>query len=185
MNTVTIEEGTSVKAQGIQPPQAIRFQIADSAIGTVLTAATGNGVCAILLGDDAQELQDDLETRFPGAVLIAGDSDFKLLTARVLRFVEGTDLNADFPLDVSGTDFQERVWRALRDIEPGSTASYKDVAETIGSPKSVRAVARACAANPVAIAIPCHRVVRSDGGLSGYRWGIDRKRKLLGREAQR
>lgn len=172
-------------AQGIQPPQTICFRIADSTIGMVLIAATENGVCAVLLGDDAQELQDDLQTRFPGAVLVADDADFEQLAARVLRFVEGTDLNADFSLDVSGTDFQERVWRALRDIESGSTASYKDVAVAIGSPKSVRAVARACAANPIAIAIPCHRVVRSDGGLSGYRWGIGRKRKLLDREARR
>ena len=167
-----------------QSPQTICFRINDSAIGTLLVAATENGVCAILLGDCAQQLQDDLQTRFPGAVFIAGDRDFDQLAARVLRFVEGVDLDADFPLDVSGTDFQERVWQALRDIEPGSTASYKKVAEAIGSPKSVRAVARACAANPVAIAIPCHRVVRSDGGLSGYRWGIDRKRKLLDREAR-
>lgn len=171
-------------AQRIQTPQTIRFRVADGSIGSVLIAATENGVCAVLFGDDAQELRNDLQTRFPSAVFIAGDTDFEQLAARVLRFVEGADLDADFPLDVSGTDFQERVWQALRDIERGSTASYKDVAEAIGSPKSVRAVARACAANPVAIAIPCHRVVRSDGGLSGYRWGIDRKRKLLDREAR-
>lgn len=172
-------------AQRIQLPQTIRFQIADSTIGSVLIAATDNGVCAVLLGDRAQELQDDLQARFPSAVLIAADTEFEQLATRVLRLVEGADLDSDFPLDVSGTDFQERVWQVLRDIEPGSTASYKDIAKAIGSPKSVRAVARACAANPIAIAIPCHRVVRSDGGLSGYRWGIDRKRKLLNREAQR
>lgn len=172
-------------AQRAQSPQTIYFRIADSSIGTVLIAATENGVCAVLLGNDAQELQDDLQNRFPGAVLNAANADFEQLAARVLRFVEGADPDADFPLDVTGTEFQKRAWQALRDIEPGSTASYKDVAKAIGSPKSVRAVARACAANPVAIAIPCHRVVRSDGGLSGYRWGIDRKRKLLDREAGR
>ncbi|NKB56338.1 MAG: methylated-DNA--[protein]-cysteine S-methyltransferase [Alphaproteobacteria bacterium] len=162
---------------------AIRFQILESTLGLVLIAATEQGVCAILFGDDPQALEDDLRDRFPARALLDGDDALTRIATRVLDFIDAADGEADFPLDVSGTAFQQRVWQALRGVEAGSTASYKDIAERIGNPNAVRAVARACAANPVAIAIPCHRVVRSDGSLSGYRWGIERKRALLEREA--
>ena len=163
----------------------IRFQIADSWLGTVLIAATEDGVCAILFGDTQHQLLGDLQTRFPNATFEASEpgSDFARWVAAALAHIEAPAGFTDLPLDVGGTAFQERVWRALRAIPAGSTASYKDIAERIGHPKATRAVAQACAANPAAIVIPCHRVVRADGGLSGYRWGAARKRKLLEREA--
>lgn len=163
---------------------AIRFAIGECALGSVLVAASARGVCAISLGDDPEALVRDLQDRFPNAELIGGDEDFEKLVARVVGFVEKPNGKFDLPLDVRGTAFQQRVWEALRKIPAGSTASYTEIARRIGAPKSVRAVAGACAANPVAIAIPCHRVVRSDGGLSGYRWGVERKRALLEREAE-
>jgi AraC family transcriptional regulator of adaptative response/methylated-DNA-[protein]-cysteine methyltransferase len=141
-------------------------------------------VCAILLGDDPDALARELQDRFPRADLIGGDKEFEQLVARVVGFVESPRLGLDLPLDVRGTAFQQRVWQALRKIPAGSTASYADVAKRIGSPGSVRAVAQACAANTLAVAIPCHRVVKNDGALSGYRWGVERKRALLDREAQ-
>jgi AraC family transcriptional regulator of adaptative response/methylated-DNA-[protein]-cysteine methyltransferase len=141
------------------------------------------GVCAILLGDDPDQLARDLQDRFPHADLIGGDAGFEGLVAKVVGFVEAPKLGLDLPLDVQGTAFQQRVWQALREIPAGATASYAEVANRIGAPKSVRAVAQACGANPLAVAIPCHRVVRTDGGLSGYRWGVERKRALLEREA--
>jgi AraC family transcriptional regulator of adaptative response/methylated-DNA-[protein]-cysteine methyltransferase len=140
-------------------------------------------VCAILLGDDPEALVRDLENRFPKATLIGGDAEFEKLVAQVIGFVEAPRLGLNLPLDVRGTAFQQRVWHALRAIPPGTSASYTEIAKRIGSPKSVRAVAQACAANSLAVAIPCHRVVRTDGGLSGYRWGVERKRALLDREA--
>ncbi|MCY1549074.1 Bifunctional transcriptional activator/DNA repair enzyme Ada [compost metagenome] len=147
-------------------------------------AQSGIGVCAILLGDDPDALLRDLQDKFPRARLIGGDSDFEQLVSKVVGFIEAPALGLDLPLDVRGTAFQERVWQALREIPPGSTASYAEIAERIGSPRAVRAVAQACAANSLAVAIPCHRVVRSDGNLSGYRWGVERKRRLLEREAE-
>ena len=141
------------------------------------------GVCAIPLGDDPDALVRDLQDRFPKAELIGGDAEFERLVAQVVGFVEAPRLGLDLPLDVRGTAFQQRVWQALREIPAGSTASYADIAERIGAPKAVRAVAQACAANALAVAIPCHRVVRNDGSLSGYRWGVERKRALLEREA--
>ena len=163
----------------------IRFQIADSWLGTVLIAATEHGVCAILFSDSEDHLLDDLQTRFPNATFEASEpgSDFARWVAAALAHIEAPAGFTDLPLDVGGTAFQERVWRTLRDIPAGSTSSYKDIAEQIGRPKATRAVAQACAANPAAIVIPCHRVVRADGGLSGYRWGAARKRMLLEREA--
>ena len=160
----------------------IRFAIGQCSLGAILVAQSARGICAILLGDDPEALIRDLEDRFPNANLIGGDEGFEDLVARVVGFVEAPDLGLDLPLDVRGTVFQERVWRALRDIPAGETVSYGDLAERIGAPKAVRAVAGACAANKIAVAIPCHRVVRNDGGLSGYRWGVDRKRALLARE---
>lgn len=160
----------------------IRFAIGQCSLGAILVAQSERGVCAILLDDDPEALLRDLEDRFPNATLIGGDAGFEDLVAKVVGFVEAPNLGLDLPLDVRGTAFQERVWRALRDIPAGETVSYSDLAQRIGSPGAVRAVAGACAANKIAVAIPCHRVVRNDGQLSGYRWGVERKRTLLSRE---
>jgi AraC family transcriptional regulator of adaptative response/methylated-DNA-[protein]-cysteine methyltransferase len=162
----------------------IRFAIGECSLGSILVATSERGVCAILLGDDPDALARELQDRFPRADLIGGDKEFEQLVARVVGFVETPRLGLDLPLDVRGTAFQQRVWQALRKIPAGSTVSYADIARRIGSPQSVRAVAQACAANTLAVAIPCHRVVRNDGALSGYRWGVERKRALLEREAQ-
>jgi len=162
----------------------IRFAIGACALGAILVAQSARGVCAIALGDDPDALARDLQDRFPKARLIGGDPAFEALVARVVGFVEAPALGLDLPLDLRGTAFQLRVWQALREIPAGATASYSQIAERIGAPKSVRAVAQACGANALAVAIPCHRVVRSDGGLSGYRWGVERKSALLQREAE-
>lgn len=162
----------------------IRFAVGECSLGSILVAMSERGVCAILLGDDADELARDLQNRFPQANLIGGDREFEQLVSQVVGFVEAPSVGLDLPLDVRGTAFQQRVWHALLKIPAGSTASYADIARQIGSPKSVRAVAQACGANALAIAIPCHRVVRNDGALSGYRWGVERKRTLLEREAR-
>ena len=161
----------------------MRFTVSECSLGSILVAATAKGICAILLGDDPEALVRDLQDRFPKAQLLGGDQDFEHMVAKVVGFVEAPALGLDLPLDVRGTAFQQRVWQALREIPPGSTASYMDIAKRIGAPKAVRAVAQACAANALAVAIPCHRVVRHDGTLSGYRWGVERKRVLLDREA--
>ncbi len=161
----------------------VRFAVGECSLGSILVAATGKGVCAILLGDDPEALVQDLQDRFPRADLIGGDAEFEHLVAKVVGFVEAPVLGLDLPLDVRGTAFQQRVWAALRAIPAGATASYSEIAAKIDAPRATRAVAQACAANAIAVAIPCHRVVRSDGGLSGYRWGIERKRQLLAREA--
>lgn len=163
----------------------IRFAIGQCSLGAILVAASERGVCAILIGDDPEALARDLQDRFPRATLLGGDAGFEKTVATVVGFVEAPRLGLDLPLDVRGTAFQQRVWQALREIPPGSTASYTEIAARIGAPKSVRAVASACAANAIAVAIPCHRVVRTDGGLAGYRWGVARKRALLEREAGR
>jgi AraC family transcriptional regulator of adaptative response/methylated-DNA-[protein]-cysteine methyltransferase len=162
---------------------AIRFALGQCSLGAILVAATEKGVCAIALGDDPEALLRDLEDRFPKAQLIGGDQDFERLVATVVGFVEAPAQGLDLPLDVRGTAFQQRVWQALRAIPAGSTASYAEIAKRIGQPTAVRAVAQACAANAIAVAIPCHRVVRNDGAISGYRWGVERKRALLAREA--
>ncbi|MEH3085241.1 MAG: methylated-DNA--[protein]-cysteine S-methyltransferase [Xylophilus ampelinus] len=161
----------------------IRFAVGECALGAILVAQSQSGVCAILFGDDPDALARDLQDRFPRAELVGGDAGFERLVARVVGFVEAPALGLDLPLDVRGTAFQERVWQALRAIPPGATISYAELAERIGAPRAVRAVAGACGANPVAVAIPCHRVVRRDGTLCGYRWGVERKRELLRREA--
>lgn len=160
----------------------IRFALGECSLGTVLVARSQRGVCAITLGDDPEFLLQDLQRRFPKAELIGGDAEFERLIAQVVGLIEAPAIGLDLPLDIRGTAFQERVWQALREIPPGTTASYTDIAQRIGMPKAVRAVAQACGANPVAVAIPCHRVVRSDGGISGYRWGVERKKELLRRE---
>lgn len=161
----------------------IRFAIGQCSLGAILVAQSDKGICAILMGDDAGELARDLQERFPKATLVGGDRKFEKLVAQVVGFVETPRLGLELPLDIRGTAFQQRVWKALQKIPAGKTASYAEIAKRIGSPSSTRAVAGACAANAIAVAIPCHRVVRTDGGLSGYRWGVERKRALLESEA--
>ena len=161
----------------------IRFAVGECSLGSILVAQSGRGICAIFLGDDPNSLVRELQDQFPKANLIGGDAGFERLVAKVVGFVEAPALGLDLPLDVRGTAFQQRVWQALRNIPAGATKSYTDVAKLIGSPNSVRAVAQACGANALAVAIPCHRVVRNDGALSGYRWGVERKRTLLAKEA--
>jgi AraC family transcriptional regulator of adaptative response/methylated-DNA-[protein]-cysteine methyltransferase len=163
----------------------IRFAVGECSLGSILVARSERGVCAIFIGDDPGQLARDLQDRFPNAHLIGGDAAFEELVAKVVGFVEAPRIGLDLPLDVRGTAFQQRVWQAMRAIPVGATMSYSELARTIGAPKSTRAVAAACAANALAVAIPCHRVVRSDGGLSGYRWGVERKRALIAREAGR
>ena len=163
--------------------QDIRFAIGQCSLGAILVAQSDRGICAILLGDDADTLVRDLQDRFAHAHLIGGDATFEALVAQVVAFVEAPGLGLNLPLDVRGTAFQQRVWLALQAIPAGQTASYAEVAQRIGSPTAVRAVAQACAANALAVAIPCHRVVKSNGALSGYRWGVERKRALLTRES--
>lgn len=165
-----------------QPAMPIRFASGQCALGALLVAHSERGLCAILLGDQPEALLDELRQRFPQAELIGGDAEVERLLAQVAGFVEAPHIGLDLPLDLCGTAFQQRVWQALRTIPAGSTLSYAELAERIGAPKAVRAVAGACAANALAVAIPCHRVLRSDGGLSGYRWGVARKRALLERE---
>jgi len=164
----------------------IRRAVASSSLGMVLVAATARGVCAILLGDDAEGLDRDLARRFPRAVIepAAPGSEFDDWVRAAVALVDRPGGGISLPLDVVGTAFQERVWRALQSIPPGATASYADIAAAIGRPGAARAVAGACAANPAAVAIPCHRAVRSDGGIAGYRWGTARKKALLEKEAK-
>ncbi len=161
---------------------AIRFAVGETTLGSILVAATDAGVCAIELGDDPAALVHRLQDRFPRAELSGGDAAFETLVARVVAHVEDPAGDLALPLDVRGTAFQQRVWQALRQTRPGERLSYAELAGRIGAPRSVRAVAGACASNEIALAIPCHRVVRSDGALSGYRWGVERKGELLRRE---
>jgi AraC family transcriptional regulator of adaptative response/methylated-DNA-[protein]-cysteine methyltransferase len=162
----------------------IHFAVGECFLGSILVATSERGVCAILLGDDPDALTHELQDEFPHANLIGGDAEFEQLVAKVVGFVEAPAFGLDLPLDIRGTAFQQRVWQALQKIPAGATASYAEVARRIDLPKSVRAVAHACSANSLAVAIPCHRVVRNDGSLSGYRWGVERKRALLEREAK-
>jgi AraC family transcriptional regulator of adaptative response/methylated-DNA-[protein]-cysteine methyltransferase len=163
----------------------IRFAIGQCSLGAILVAASTRGVCAIFLGDDPDQLARELQDSFPRAVLVGGDAGFEHIVARAVGLVEDPGAGLGLPLDVRGTAFQQRVWKALREIPAGETATYSEIANRIGAPDSTRAVGRACATNILAVAIPCHRVVRRDGGLSGYRWGVERKRTLLAREAKR
>ena len=181
-------DGLPGKTLGGDPTDAaqerLRFAVAPCSLGAILVAASPRGVAAILLGDDPEALTRDLQERFSGARLIGGDTEFEALMAQVLALVEAPHLGSELPLDVRGTAFQRKVWQALCDIPPGATATYTDIATRIEAPGAVRAVAGACAANALAVAIPCHRVIRHDGALSGYRWGVERKRALLAREAR-
>lgn len=161
---------------------AIRFAFAKCTLGTVLVATTERGIAAITLGETRDELLDDLRQRFPKATLSAAQKDFGDIVAKVVALIEAPRTGFNLPLDMQGTAFQHRVWHALRRIPAGTTITYAELAERIGSPSAVRAVASACASNPVAVAVPCHRVVSKSGGLSGYRWGIERKRQLIERE---
>ena len=160
----------------------IRFAIAQCSLGAILVASTDVGICAILLGDDPDALARELQDRFPKAELIGAELAYEETVAKVIGLVEAPELGLDLPLDVRGTAFQQRVWQVLRTIPAGRKVSYTELAQMVGAPKSVRAVAGACAANALAVAIPCHRVVRTDGSLSGYRWGVQRKQALLERE---
>ena len=162
--------------------EELRFAIGQCSLGAILVASSARGIAAILLGDDPETLVRDLQDRFRNASLIGGDSVYEKLVAQVVGLIEAPRAGLDLPLDIRGTAFQHRVWQALREIPPGTTATYAAVADRIGASGAVRAVAGACAANALAVAIPCHRVVRQDGALSGYRWGVDRKRRLLERE---
>lgn len=164
--------------------EAIRFAIGACSLGAILVAATMQGICAILIGDDPDALARDLQDRFPRAQLDGADPAFDRTVATVVGFVDAPHIGLALPLDVRGTAFQQRVWAALRAIPAGVTVSYAELAARVGVPTGARAVAGACAANPVAVAIPCHRVVRNDGALSGYRWGVERKRLLLEQEAR-
>jgi AraC family transcriptional regulator of adaptative response/methylated-DNA-[protein]-cysteine methyltransferase len=165
--------------------EEIRFAVGQSSLGAVLIASTRKGVASIFLGDDPGELVRNLQDRFPKAHLIGGDDEYAALAAKVIAFVETPEIGLDLPIDVRGTAFQRRVWRALQEIPIGETASYAEIAQRIGAPTAARAVAGACAANKLAVVVPCHRVIRNDGALSGYAWGIDRKRRLLDRETAR
>ncbi len=166
------------------PGETIQHAVGHCSLGSVLVAATGRGVCAILLGDDGAALQADLRARFPKAALRDAGPEFAGWVAQVVAFVEqpGSSDALALPLDIRGTAFQRRVWEVLRAIPPGETLSYAAVAARLGQPAAVRAVAGACAANALAVAVPCHRVVASTGALAGYRWGVERKLVLLARE---
>jgi AraC family transcriptional regulator of adaptative response/methylated-DNA-[protein]-cysteine methyltransferase len=162
----------------------IYFALDKCSLGTILVAQSEKGICAVLLGDETQYLLDDLQQRFPKATIVAGNSSFQKTIAQIINVIEQPQLTLALPLDIRGTLFQQRVWQALQKIPAGETRSYSEIAKAIGSPKAVRAVAGACAANAIAVIIPCHRVVRSDGNLSGYRWGLERKQKLLQQETK-
>jgi AraC family transcriptional regulator of adaptative response/methylated-DNA-[protein]-cysteine methyltransferase len=162
----------------------IYFAIGECSLGSILVAQSNKGVCSILIGDDPALLVRDVQDRFPKANLIGNELGYEDLVAKVVGLIEKPGVGCDLPLDIRGTAFQRRVWRALQQIPPGSTATYSDMARKIGLPKAVRAVAQACGANALAVAIPCHRVIRNDGSLSGYRWGVERKRALLARETR-
>jgi AraC family transcriptional regulator of adaptative response/methylated-DNA-[protein]-cysteine methyltransferase len=160
----------------------IGYTVAACGLGRVLVAATGRGLCAVRLGDTDEELEAALRAEFPGAEIGKDEAALAGYVEMILRHLDGQQTALDLPLDVRATAFQRRVWEELRRIPYGSTRSYREVAEAIGQPTATRAVARACATNPVAIVTPCHRVVREDGSLSGYRWGVERKQKLLSEE---
>ncbi len=161
----------------------IEFAVGECSLGAILVARSARGLCAISLGDDPEALLRELQERFPNAALVGGEAGFEQLVAQVVGLVEAPGIGLALPLDIRGTAFQQRVWDALRKIPAGQTVSYAQLAQRIGMPNATRAVASACAANTLAVAIPCHRVVRSDGAVSGYRWGVARKRELLAREA--
>lgn len=161
----------------------VRYATGDSILGKILVAKTDRGICAILIGDDVKSLEADLRQHFSKATLSECGDMLGQLMSQVNALIESPRRGFDQQLDLGGTAFQQKVWKALRDIPAGTTASYTDIATSLGRPDAVRAVAGACAANILALAIPCHRVIRRDGNISGYRWGVERKRTLLQREA--
>jgi AraC family transcriptional regulator, regulatory protein of adaptative response / methylated-DNA-[protein]-cysteine methyltransferase len=165
-----------------EPSTTILFAAGECSLGSILVAASERGVCAVLLGNDTDALIKNVRDRFPKAHLIRAAGDFGRLVSQIINFIEAPESGINFPLDLRGTAFQRRVWQALREIPVGATASYSEIAERIGSPQAVRAVAQACASNTIAVAIPCHRILRADDDISGYRWGVERKRALLERE---
>ncbi len=167
----------------MESAESIRFAVGECSLGAIVVGVSQKGICAILLGDDAAALIGELRDRFPEAQPIGCDPEFEQVMARVVGFVEAPARGLDLPLDPRGTAFQRRVWRALCEIPAGSTATYSEIAQRLGAPKEAYLVGEACAANLIAVAIPCHRVVRKDGPLAGYRWGFKRKRELLQREA--
>ncbi len=184
MNTINQQPVLTATRADAHTDDAIRFATGECTLGTILIAQSALGICAILLGDEPDTLVRDLHDRFPHAAMAGNNEDYARLVARVVRFVDTAQTGLDLLLDVRGTAFQLRVWQALRGIPVGSTVSYSEIARRIGQPDAARAVARACASNMLAVAIPCHRVVRNDGGVSGYRWGVARKRTLLERESR-
>ena len=166
------------------PTSSIRFISGTSSLGVLLLAFSAEGLCALLLGDDLTTLERDLARRFPGKPTPQRDEGLKPALEQILRHLEDSRNALDLPLDLTGSVFQQRVWNALQQIPVGETASYQDIARQLGQPTAFRAVANACGANPLAVIVPCHRVLRQDGSLGGYRWGLERKRQLLAREAQ-
>ena len=170
-------------AQSAGMDRRVSFVVRDCSLGLALICASAQGLCALMLGDDRETLLRAARARFPNAEPSAGGADFERLATLALDMIEQPAHGWPLPLDIEGTPFQRRVWNALREIPPGATTSYAQIAERIGQPRAARAVAGACAANRIAVAIPCHRVLRGDGDLSGYRWGVARKRELLAREA--
>ncbi|PPD45624.1 MAG: hypothetical protein CTY15_04135 [Methylocystis sp.] len=185
INPVAIPPRAQSRARDLASAEFINCALRPSSLGLALIAASAKGVCALLLGDDPEAIEADFRRRFPNATQIGPDERCARVFDAALALIDAPASAPVFSLDARGTAFQRRVWQALREIAPGQTASYADVARRIGAPKATRAVAAACAANPVAVAIPCHRVLKSDGSLSGYRWGVDRKRALLQREGVR
>jgi len=163
--------------------ETIYYSIGICSFGAILVARSEKGICSILIHNDDNPILADLQKRFPKATLIKDQIDFNHWLAQVIQFVETPKQNLELPLDIRGTVFQQRVWQLLQKIPLGRTASYTDIATQLGDPKAVRAVAKACAANPIALLVPCHRVIRSDGGISGYRWGVENKLALISREA--
>ncbi|HEV2333914.1 MAG TPA: bifunctional DNA-binding transcriptional regulator/O6-methylguanine-DNA methyltransferase Ada [Stellaceae bacterium] len=164
--------------------ETIRFTIVKTALGWALVAATSRGICMTALGDERAPLEAELRRRFPAALIWPADAALTAWAEEIVRFVTRPDAQPDLPLDIRGTAFQAQVWRALQKIPPGRTSSYSEVAAALGRPQAVRAVARAIASNNLALLVPCHRVVRSDGDLAGYRWGRERKRALIARERE-
>ena len=162
----------------------VEFAIASSPLGRLLVAGTARGVCAVKLGNQDEQLEDDLRREYPQALVRRGASHLSVWISQILAHLQGKDPHLDLPVDVRATAFQWKVWKYLQSIPYGETRAYSQVARAIGAPSATRAVARACATNPVCLVIPCHRVVQKDGGLAGYRWGVDRKRRLLARESR-
>lgn len=173
---------TNTKNKTMDAEIGICYVITQCSLGMILVATSSRGICAILLGDNEQKLLQELTDMFPQSRITCGNTRIEHLAEKIAEFIEIPLRDIDLPLDIQGTKFQQKVWQTLREIPAGTTVSYSEIARLIGAPKSVRAVASACAANKLAVAIPCHRAIRSDGKISGYRWGIKRKHDLLDKE---